>query len=172
MRGRSGSERAASRFPVPKIPFPRARHCPLMNSFDALFLDPPPAAPEKPPQDRHIETGSLDWPARLKAQEIRNVADEIVSRGESPTLGKIVALLERRDISVSAVDVANVLEQMGVRPPEVRTKLPVARSPQQQVVSADEPLMIDDLLAIKALAEEVGGVEHAEFLIRLLQQLA
>jgi len=150
-----------------------------MNSFDALFLDPPPAAPEKSAEDRHadrqIDTGTLDWPARLKAQEIRNVADEIVSRGESPALGKIVALLERRDISVSAVDVANVLEQMGVRPPEVRTKLPVARFPQQSValvVSADEPLMLDDLLAIKGLVEEVGGVERAEFLIQLLQQLS
>ena len=146
-----------------------------MNSFDALFLDPPAAAPEKPAEvrqaDRQIDTGSLDWPARLKAQEIRNVADEIVGRGESPTLGKIVALLERRDISVSAVDVASVLEQMGVRLPEVRTKLPVARL-QQQVVSADEPLMLDDLLAIKSFAEEVGGVERAEFLIELLQQLA
>ena len=147
-----------------------------MNSFDALFLDPPAAAPEKPAEvrqaDRQIDTGSLDWPARLKAQEIRNVADEIVSRGESPTLGKIVALLARRDISVSAVDVASVLEQMGVRLPEVRTKLPVARLQQQQVVSADEPLMLDDLLAIKSFAEEVGGVERAEFLIELLQQLA
>jgi hypothetical protein len=146
-----------------------------MNSFDALFLDPPAAAPEKPAEvrqaDRQIDTGSLDWPARLKAQEIRNVADEIVGRGESPTLGKIVALLERRDISVSAVDVASVLEQMGVRLPEVRTKLPVARL-QQQLVSADEPLMLDDLLAIKSFAEEVGGVERAEFLIELLQQLA
>jgi|GEM_PF-4928277 len=147
-----------------------------MNSFDALFLDPPAAAPEKPaevrPVDRQIDTGSLDWPARLKAQEIRNVADEIVSRGESPTLGKIVALLERRDISVSAVDVASVLEQMGVRPAEVRTKLPTARFPQQPVVSAGEPLMLDDLLAIKTFAEEVGGIERAEFLIELLQQLA
>jgi len=150
-----------------------------MNSFEALFLDPLPSAPEKPAEDRHadrqIDTGNLDWPARLKAQEIRNVVDEIVGRGESPTLGKIVALLERRDISVSAVDVANVLEQMGMRLPEVRTKLPTARFPQQPVVSlvsADEPLMLDDLLAIKALVEEVGGVERAEFLIQLLQQLA
>jgi hypothetical protein len=147
-----------------------------MNSFEALFLDPLLAAPEKPVEDRNgdrqIDTGTLDWPARLKAQEIRNAADEIVSRGESPTLGKIVALLERRDISVSAVDVANVLEQMGVRPQEVRTKLPVARVPRQQVVSADEPLMLDDLLAIKAFVEEVGGVERAEFLVELLQQLA
>ena len=146
-----------------------------MNSFEALFLDPLPSAPEKPAEDRQIDTGNLDWPARLKAQEIRNVADEIVGRGESPTLGKIVALLERRDISVSAVDVANVLEQMGMRLPEVRTKLPTARFPQQpvvSVVSADEPLMLDDLLAIKALVEEVGGVERAEFLIQLLQQLA
>jgi len=147
-----------------------------MNSFEALFLDPLPAAPEKPAEDkngdRQIDTGTLDWPARLKAQEIRNVADEIIGRGESPTLGKIVALLERRDISVSAVDVANVLEQMGVRLPEVRAKLPVARFPQQQVASTNEPLMLDDLLAIKALVEEVGGVERAEFLIQLLQQLA
>ena len=154
-----------------------------MNSFDALFLDPPPAAPEKPAedrqgdrqgdrQDRQIDTGSLDWPARLKAQEIRNVADEIVSRGETPTLGKIVALLERRDISVSAVDVANVLEQMGVMPAEIKPRLPVARAPQRAEAATGEPLMLDDLLAIKALVEEVGGVERAEFLIQLLHQLA
>ena len=100
------------------------------------------------------------------------MADEIVSRGETPTLGKIVALLERRDISVSAVDVANVLEQMGVMPAEIKPRLPVARSPQRAEVATGEPLMLDDLLAIKALVEEVGGVERAEFLIQLLHQLA
>jgi len=100
-----------------------------------------------------------------KSEEIRKVATAMKEKGEKPRPVVIIAELKKRGIAVSSPQVSIVLKKMGMRPARGRkagrkaagTK-PVAPA---KVVSRSAVISIDDLLAAKKVAAQLGGTDRA-----------
>lgn len=102
-----------------------------------------------------------------KSAEIRAIAEQMKAQGERPRPVVIIAALKKRGIDVSSPQVSMVLKRMGFRPAR-RGKAAAGRKAAKtagrtaRVASGgDGVISIDDLLAAKKVASQLGGTERA-----------
>jgi hypothetical protein len=102
-----------------------------------------------------------------KSEEIREVARAMKAKGEKPRPVVIIAALKKRGIDVSSPQVSIVLKRMGMRPAR-RGKAAGARASAKATgrsaraaVAGDGVISIDDLLAAKKVASQLGGTDRA-----------
>lgn len=101
-----------------------------------------------------------------KSEEIRTIAGEMRLKGEKPRPVAIIAALQKRGITVSSPQVSIVLKNMGFRPTRGQKSAAVGRKPaaakQPPVVAARHgSVTIEDVLAAKKVAQQLGGTDRA-----------
>ena len=111
-----------------------------------------------------------------KSEEIRIVAKQMQEKGEKPRPVSIIAELGKRGIVVSSPQVSIVLKRMGVRPGRRRKALglrkAVAATKRPVVVaSTAAKISIEDLLAAKKVAAQLGGTDRALAALAALKRI-
>jgi hypothetical protein len=96
-----------------------------------------------------------------KSDEVRYLASVMKARGEKPRPSVIVAELKKQGVDVAAAQVSMVLEKTGFRSLRKRKK---ASPSKVSVVS------VDDLLAAKKVASNLGGTDRAIAALQALQR--
>lgn len=115
-----------------------------------------------------------------KSEEIRKVASAIKAKGEKPRPSVIVAeLLKSKGVKVAPAQVSMILKKMGFRPLRKRKKAGVAPAASAAKVStksvskaAAKPaaISVDDLIAAKKMAGNLGGTEKAIAALQALKR--
>jgi len=102
-----------------------------------------------------------------KSAEIRAVAAQMKASGERPRPIAIIAALKKRGIEVSSPQVSMVLKRMGFRPARRgkagggrKTEAMAARK-GRAASGGDGAISIEDLIAAKKVASQLGGTERA-----------
>lgn len=111
-----------------------------------------------------------------KSEEIRKAANDMILKGEKPRPVLIIAELKKRNISVSSPQVSIVLKRMGLRPAKrrkvggaARTTTVVKRAPVAGASKA--AISIDDILAAKKVAAQLGGTDRALAALAALKRI-
>ncbi len=121
------------------------------------------AAKKSAPKKRKVKK----QPAVSKAQAIRDTAKEL---GRKARPRDIIAALAEKGIKVVSAQVSMTLRAAGMRRRRRRRKLAaaIARKP---VTSNGKALNIDELHAVKKLADQLGGTGRLKELAAILERL-
>jgi len=111
-----------------------------------------------------------------KSEEIRSVATEMKAKGEKPRPVAIIAALQSRGISVSSPQVSIVLKKMGFRPTRGRKaarggRKAAAVKPASAVAARSSAVTIEDILAAKKVAQQLGGTDRALAALAALKRI-
>jgi ribosomal protein L11 len=109
-----------------------------------------------------------------KSEEIRKLAAAIKEQGDNPRPVVIIAELKKRGIAVSSPQVSIVLKKMGMRPSRGRKpgRKPAAAKQVAPVAAASNAVIsVDDLLAAKKVAAQMGGTERALAALAALKRI-
>ncbi len=111
-----------------------------------------------------------------KSEEIRTIASEMKLKGEKPRPVAIIAALRKRGIIVSSPQVSIVLKNMGFRPTRRRKSADGSRKPavakKASVVAArNGNVTIEDILAAKKVAQQLGGTDRALAALAALRRI-
>jgi hypothetical protein len=111
-----------------------------------------------------------------KSEEIRSVATEMKAKGEKPRPVAIIAALQSRGISVSSPQVSIVLKKMGFRPTRGRKvarggRKAAAVKPVSAVAARSSVVTIEDILAAKKVAQQLGGTDRALAALAALKRI-
>lgn len=111
-----------------------------------------------------------------KSEEIRNVATTMKAKGEKPRPVAIIAALQDRGITVSSPQVSIVLKKMGFRPTRGRkaaggVRKAAAVKPASAVTSHNSGVTIEDILAAKKVAQQLGGTDRALAALAALKRI-
>ena len=111
-----------------------------------------------------------------KSEEIRSVATEMKAKGEKPRPVAIIAALQSRGISVSSPQVSIVLKKMGFRPTRGRKaarggRKAAAVKPASAVAARSSVVTIEDILAAKKVAQQLGGTDRALAALAALKRI-
>lgn len=101
-----------------------------------------------------------------KSEEIRKVANSMILKGEKPRPVLIIAELKERNITVSSPAVSMVLKRMGLK---TKKRAKAGSAPRKAAVVNRAPvtpaskavISIEDLLAAKKVAAQLGGTDRA-----------
>jgi hypothetical protein len=102
-----------------------------------------------------------------KAEEIRKAAKEIGGRKIRPK--DVVALLASRDIAVAPAQVSATLKAAGYRP--LRRRKTASPAKANHILS-NNGVSVEHLIAAKALAKQVGGLDVARNALNVLARLS
>lgn len=115
-----------------------------------------------------------------KSEEIRNVAGEMKAKGEKPRPVAIIAELKKKGIAVSSPQVSIVLKKMGFRPTRGRkaggakgrsVKAPAATKRTSAGVAGTAVVSVEDILAAKKVAQQLGGTDKAIAALAALKRI-
>lgn len=109
-----------------------------------------------------------------KSEEIRKLAAEIKGKGEKPRPVVIIAELKKRGIAVSSPQVSIVLKKMGMRPSRGRKagrKPAAAKRVIPLAPTINDEISVDDLLAAKKVAAQLGGTDRALATLAALKRI-
>lgn len=111
-----------------------------------------------------------------KSEEIRTVAKQMKENGQKPRPVAIIAELEKRGITVSSPQVSIVLKKLGLRSSRGRKAgagRKAAPTAKQPVVAASSSaaISIDDILAAKKAAAQLGGTDRALAALAALKRI-
>lgn len=101
-----------------------------------------------------------------KSEEIRKVANDMLLKGEKPRPVLIIAELKKKNITVSSPAVSMVLKRMGLK---TKKRAKAGSAPRKAGVAKRAPvspaskavISLDDLLAAKKVAAQLGGTDRA-----------
>jgi hypothetical protein len=108
-----------------------------------------------------------------KSDEIRKVAAAMKAKDEKPRPSLIVAELKTRGVKVAPAQVSMVLKKMGFRPLRRRKKsgaAPAAAGAAPKAAGKQQAVSIDDLIAAKKMAGNLGGTEKAIAALQALKR--
>jgi len=112
-----------------------------------------------------------------KSDEIRKVASAIKAKGEKPRPSLIVAeLLKSKGVKVAPAQVSMILKKMGFRPLRKRKKAggapaaSVAAKPAGKAPAKPAANSVEDLIAAKKMAGNLGGTEKAIAALQALKR--
>lgn len=112
-----------------------------------------------------------------KSEEIRTLASEMKAKGEKPRPVAIIAALEKRGVVVSSPQVSIVLKKMGFRPTRGSKGRRAAGKPAAStnraavVASSATAVSVEDILAAKKVAQQLGGTDRALAALAALKRI-
>jgi hypothetical protein len=127
---------------------------------------PPRIARRRPAPHRRTETANPSTPERSKADDIREVARAM---GKRVLPREVSASLAARGIEVSRGQISQVLKSMGLRRRRRKRSAPTTSTPA--IARGKGGVSIDDLVAAKKLADQLGGIEKARAVLAGLARL-